>query len=143
MIEFVPFDPMHFEFLNVPDEFAAQAAREDPQALAHSREAWTAVDLDTGEVLAVMGAIETYNGVFYLWGYLSENGGRHLLAITRFFRRWISLIDGVRLECTIRKNWKCGHRWMRLMKFRKETARPMRLWDGFSDFHLYAKVNAQ
>lgn len=140
MAEFVPFEPLHFDLMRVHPDFTDQAARESAEALAHSREAWSLIDMDTGEVLAVMGAVETYNRVFYVWGYMSENGGRHLLRLTRFVNNWVGMLDAVRIECTIRKNWKCGHRWMRLLKFRRETSRPMKLWDGFSDFHLYAKV---
>jgi hypothetical protein len=140
MVEFVPFDPVHLDFFRPHPDFAEQVARESPQALAQSREAWSLVDMERGEVLAVFGAMETYNGVFYLWGYLSQDGGAHLLRLTRFFVRWVDMLGGVRKECTVLKNWKCGHRWMRLLKFKRETARPMKLWDGFSDFHLYAKV---
>ncbi len=141
MADFVPFDPLHFEFLQVHPDFAAQAGREDPQALARSREAWSLVDMERGEVLAVFGAMETYTGVFFLWGYISRNARfADLLRLTRFFCAWVASLDAVRLECTILKNWKCGHRWMRRRKFRRETARPMKLWDGFADYHLYAQV---
>jgi hypothetical protein len=141
MAEFVPFDPVHMDFLQVHPDFAAQAARENPEALAQSREAWSLVDLERGDVLAVFGAVETYKGVIFLWGYLGRDVGfLDLLRLTRFFIVWVASLDAVRIETTVLKNWKCGHRWMRRRKFRRETARPMKLWDGFNDFHLYARV---
>jgi RimJ/RimL family protein N-acetyltransferase len=135
----VPYDPLHMEFMQVHPAFAGAFSREDPHALARSREAWSLID-DDGKVVAVIGAMETHTGVAYLWTFMSCDASKHLLTIYRFTRTWIDRLGFRRLECTVLSGFKAAHRWMRLLGFKRETSRPMKKWDGVDDFHLYSKI---
>lgn len=134
----VPYDPIHMEFLKVDPVFAGAFSREDPHALAHSREAWTL--LDGTNVVAIVGAMETHSGVAFLWTFMSCDATRHFLAIHRFTKAWVDRLGFRRLECTVLSGFKAAHRWMRMLGFKRETSRPMKKWDGVDDFHLYSKV---
>lgn len=139
MLRPVPFDPLHMGFFEPHPQFADAAAREDPEMLAKSREAWTFLDQDCN-VVAIVGAMSTHEGVAYIWSFMSTRASGHALAITRFMTRWLPTLDCVRLEATVLKDFKAAHRWMRILGFKRETTRPMKRWDGVNDFHLYARV---
>lgn len=140
-IKVVPFVPAHMAFCDFHDVFADQAKGEDPELLAEcSHEAWTWIDESNGEVIAIVGAVRSHPRVFYMWSFMSKRAARHMLRIHRFSSHWITTLGAVRLEGTVVKNFKPGHRWMRMLGFRKETERPMKRWDGVHDCHLYSKV---
>lgn len=139
MTKIVPYVPEHFEFIEPHEKFTAMAAREDGNVLAMSKEAWTFLD-DAGNVIAIIGAMETHKGVAYLWSIMSTRAGAHMTAITRFAIGWLERLGMVRYEATVLKDFKEAHRWMRMLGFKKETTRPMKRWDGHNDFHLYARV---
>ena len=140
MLTPVPYSPVHMEFCAFHPQFADAASREDPEMLAKvSREAWALLD-EGGQVVAIIGAVETHSRCAYLWSFMSESAGRHAVGLTRFMLRWLPLLDCIRLETTVMKDFRAGHRWMRLLGFKKETTRPMKRWDGVSDFHLYARI---
>ena len=140
MLNVVPFDPIHMEFMTFEEPFGDLAGRENPaQLMKASKEAWAFIDGDAN-VVAVMGAVETHKGCVYLWAFFGAGACRHLLPITRHAKRWLGTLGAIRAECTILKNFKPGHRWMRLLDFKRETTRPMKRWDGVNDFHLYARV---
>lgn len=140
MIATVPYTPIHMEFCDFHEAFADQAGREDPNMLAASREAWSFIDEDSGEVIAIVGVIETHENCGYVWSYMSKSAGRHMTRITRFMVRWLDTLGMVRIEATVLKNFKAAHRWMRLLSFKRETTRPMKRWDGINDYHLYSRV---
>lgn len=140
MIKVVPFDPVHMDFCDFHESCSAQAAREDPEALAKSIEAWSLIDDESGSVIAIVGMMGTYNRCAYLWSYMSKHAGRHMTRITRFVADLVARMGLVRIEATVLKDAKPAHRWMRLLGFKRETSRPMKLWDGVSDFHLYSLV---
>jgi RimJ/RimL family protein N-acetyltransferase len=140
MLTPVPYTPAHMEFCDFHPQYADAASREDPESLGNvSREAWTFLD-DAGNVVGIVGAVTTHAGCAYIWTFAGKEAGRHMLAITRFVQRWLESLSCVRLEATVMKDFRPGHRWMRLLGFRKETTRPMKRWDGINDFHLYARI---
>lgn len=139
MLKPVPFDPVHMEFLDVHPMFASAFSREDPEMLAKSRDAWSLID-EGGNVVAIIGAMETHQGVAYLWSFMSKGAGRHMTAIHRWTRTWIDTLGFKRTECTVLSGFKAAHRWMRMLGFKRETSRPMKKWDGVDDFHLYSKI---
>lgn len=139
MLKSVPFDPIHFEFMEPHPLFAGAYSRESADALARSREAWSFLD-DTGRVIAIIGAMETHAGVAYIWSFMSAHAGPHMLAIHRFTARWLDTLGFRRIECTVLSGFKAAHRWMRMLNFKRETSRPMKKWDGVDDFHLYSRI---
>jgi hypothetical protein len=140
MLTPVPYTPAHMEFCDFHPHHADAASREDPESLGHvSRDAWALMD-DAGNIVAIMGAVETHNRCAFIWTFAGKDAGRHMIGITRFCKRWLDTLSCVRLEATVMKDFRAGHRWMRLLGFRKETTRPMKRWDGINDFHLYARI---
>ena len=140
MITPVPYTPAHMEFIDPHPLYAEAAGREDPENLGNvSRDAWALLD-DAGNVVAILGAVETHARCAFVWSFAGKQAGAHMLGITRFVQRWLDTLHCVRLEATVMKDHRAGHRWMRLLGFRRETTRPMRKWDGENDFHLYARV---
>jgi RimJ/RimL family protein N-acetyltransferase len=115
MIKTVPFDPLHFDFLEPHPLFAGAYSRENAEALARSRSAWSFID-DDGKVIAIIGAMETHTGVAYLWSFMGCDAGRHMLAIHRWTARWIDTLGYRRIECTVLSGFKAAHKWMRMLR---------------------------
>lgn len=72
-----------------------------------------------GEVLVCIGKQKVWDDRFIIWGLLSENACKHMVAITRIARRLLLLQKGTgRHEVIVRSNFRQAHRWAELAGFR-------------------------
>lgn len=141
MIRAVPYTPAHMDFCDFAAPYDELAKREDPEALARSREAWTILD-GNGTPVAIFGAVETHPRVLYVWGFIGKGSPFALLEALRFARTWLATLDFVRCETAAPKAYSPGYKLLRFLGFRRETSKPMKKWDGVSDFHLFSMVRA-
>lgn len=84
---------------------------------------WTA--LHDGVVLGCGGAFPMWEGRAHLWTYLSEDIGRHMLAVTREIPRKLKEMGFVRYEAEVSAYFPQAQRWVRILGFHCETPHGM------------------
>jgi hypothetical protein len=99
--------------------------------------AWSG--LVDGRAIVCGGIIINGHGIGQLWSFLSVHASVHMLPITRFGVRLLTLQSARRIEATTRCNFAAGCRWLSLLGFEVEGV--MRKFDpDGSDHYLYARV---
>lgn len=78
--------------------------------------------LNDGRVLAVAGIIEVWPGRAFIWSYIDQQAGQHMVAIHRVAQRMVAGYEGSRLEADVDLDFEPGHRWMTMLGFKLETA---------------------
>jgi hypothetical protein len=92
-------------------------------------------------VLAIGGYIRRRPRVAWLWFLPARRGRFLLLRVSRFFERWVATFEpGLRIEATVLADFPQGNRWACLLGLERETGQPMTKWDGYHDYHLYARI---
>ena len=69
-----------------------------------------------GEPILCGGFIEMWPGRHHCWTFLNSNSSGHMLWITRQVRDKLNGIKG-RLEFTVRRDFKAGHKWAKMLGF--------------------------
>lgn len=82
-----------------------------------------------GTVLLCGGAAQTHAGYATLWSVLSPDAGRHMVPLTRATRRFIARLPHPRVDTIVNEGFAAGHRWVRLLGFKREAV----LADYFPD----------
>lgn len=101
---------------------------------------WAVLD-PTGEVLAIAGVTEVWEGRGIAWSVLSRNAGPHLVALTRSVVRYLDSLSFQRLELYVDAQFAAGCRWARLLGFELETPEPMlRFLPNGSGAYLFART---
>lgn len=139
MIARFPMTREHFELIEPDPVFSGFKARMpiDVMLAGGKSMAW----VDGPDVLCIGGYVIRRPGVAWMWFLPSRQGSRMLLRMARFFQRWVATLeDGIRIEATVLADFPEGNRFATLLGLERETAEPMRLWDGHCDYHLYARV---
>ena len=75
-----------------------------------------------GRVLAVGGVIELWPGRAFIWSYLDRQAAKHMIAIHRVAQRMLAGYHGSRIEADVDLDFEPGHRWMKMLGFKLETA---------------------
>lgn len=106
--------------------------------LAASGPAW-AVRLD-GKLVAVGGHCPAWSGRTVAWGYLGQDCGPALPVMTKFVLRHMRHleVEFPRIEAYAERNHAAGHRWLRLLGFKREGV--MRKFCMGRDYLMYARV---
>lgn len=93
-----------------------------------------------GKPVAVGGHVPAWKGRTILWGYLGAECGPALIVMTREVRKQIKAmeLEFPRMEAYAERHHKEGHRWLRLLGFKKEGA--MRKFCHGVDYTLYSRV---
>ena len=101
-------------------------------------EAW-AVKLN-GKLVAIGGHAPIWNGRTVLWGFLGEDSGPAMIAMTREIKKQIARlhVDFQRIEAYTERHHKEGHRWLRLLGFKHEGI--MRKFYNGVDHSMYGRV---
>ena len=144
MIELAPFELWHAQaYVPQPDE--RHIGQDERMAFAQIQAscgpAWTAIDED-GQVVAVGGICNAWNGRGIAWCGLSADAGRHMLRLTKMILRLHDALKYRRIEMYADAGSPIAGRWAVMLGFKLETPKPMRCFlpDG-RDAMLYAKVN--
>ena len=112
---------------------------EEHLGMLESTKAVTAV-LEDGTVLACGGLIEQWPGRYTAWAYLNIGTAEHMLFVTKVARSLFKSVKG-RIECTVRCDYKKGHRWAKMLGFRVETDRMEAYGPEGEDHTAYVMVN--
>lgn len=141
MIVRAPMTLEHFELIDPDPVFVGFKASMNASVLLSQGQSMAWIDTDKAEVLCIGGYVIRRPGVGWMWFLPSRRGSAMLLRMTRFFQRWIATLDeGIRIEAAVLADFREGNRFAQLLGLDRETGEPMRLWDGQSDYHLYARV---
>lgn len=137
MIRRIPFIEAHFDLID-PIAGTKDGALLGPMLENGLGTTW----LDDTEVLACAGFVERAPKVYWAWLLPSLDGGRVLLRVVRFVKRWMATLDDEsRIEAVVAADFAPGLRLVEMLGFERETGdQGMRLWDGHRDHHLYARV---
>ena len=106
--------------------------------LINSGPAW-GVRLD-GKLIALGGHTPIWPGRTVVWGYLAEDCGPALRAMTREVRRQCEAlaVEFPRIEAYAARHHENGSQWLKLLGFRREGL--MRKFYGDGDYFLFARV---
>ena len=120
MIELVPFIREHRASLESAGSGENSKFTLKPQLLQtmEAQNSWTI--MADGFPVACGGTIEHWPGRHQAWAQVSRHAGPHMKAVTRLSRQVLSLATG-RIEMTVRKDFKPGQQWARLLGFSIET----------------------
>lgn len=122
-IEIIPFKEEHFWAIDVQPAQAYVRQYAEPGSIKHLE------DLDsftivTGEkLLACVGWINIYPTRALMWGFLSATSGPWMHGITKVAHRMIEGLPHKRVEIEVDCEFEEGHRWARIMGFKKEVER--------------------
>lgn len=106
--------------------------------LIQSGPVW-AVRLD-GKLVALCGHTPMWQGRTAAWAFLGADSGPAMVQITRATRRLFDdlRVEFPRIEAYVDRHHEEGHRWMRLLGFKKEGL--MRKFANGIDYVMYARV---
>ena len=91
-----------------------------------------------GKVVAFGGHFPAWAGRNVVWGYLSKDAGPAIRAMTRYIRAELEAASVQRFEAYVARNFKSGHRWIRLLGFKSEGT--LRKIAHGTDYTMYARV---
>lgn len=113
-----------------PQQAQSEAACDAGERLRTARmlqqqgQAWAVVSGD-GEVLALAGVAQQWEGRGLAWCLLSESAGRHMIGLTRIVGRYLGALDYRRLEMYVDAQFGAGCRWAEMLGFKNETPEGM------------------
>jgi len=116
----VPFEAWHIDVLMQDEASAGLRFHHDPLVLKYLEKgnSWTLLHDDLPILCG--GTLQQWEGRHTGWAFLNSKTGEHMLAVTRRARRIMGEAKG-RIECTVRKDFSEGHRWVRMLGFHAET----------------------
>lgn len=137
----VQFEPKHLEELLLqPSQALMQPVLSNPdygRGLASAGPAFTGI-AEEG-VIACMGLIPQWQDRAIAWGLISAEAGRHFVQITKAVFRTMELYPYRRIEASVLTQFEQGHRWAKLLGFKRECTMKAYLPNG-DDCDLYARV---
>lgn len=93
---------------------------------------------EDGEILAVIGLINQWDGCARAYAFLSESAGRKMFGLTRKVRDYLANSTIRRIEAVVQDDFAAGHRWASLLGFKSEGW--MHKYWNDHDALLYARV---
>jgi hypothetical protein len=137
-MQIVPFKPEHYALLRMQPAQASilsQMSERDLCELARYP-SFTAMD---ERPYFCGGVLPIWAGRGLLWALLSEDAGKHMVALTRGVRRFLDAQTG-RLEAAVDCDFEPGHRWVRMLGFELETPRMRAFKADGRDAAMYVRV---
>ena len=93
-----------------------------------------------GETVAACGIYQAGEHRWIAWGLLSEESGKHMLAITRALKAFFNENSYPRIETPVLHDFELGHKWMKMLGFKNETPDGMKSYgDNGETYDLYAR----
>lgn len=146
MIQIVPFKPEHLTAIEVQGHQAlVRPLLSQPEYIAalQTGPAYSAID-DDGVVIGCAGLIIHWSGRAHGWtilcGDLKHN--HRMLFIHREIVAYLRRCSIRRIECVVQSNFRSGHRWVRLLGFKRETYRMKGYMPDGGEATGYARVRA-
>lgn len=95
---------------------------------------------EQGKVIAVAGVVERWENRSEVWAIIDENSRDNFLELHNAVKRFLSIYPIKRVEAVVEYTFEAGHRWMRLLGFKKETERMIAYGPGGNDSTMYVKI---
>lgn len=107
------------------------------ESLANAGQSFTAIESD--QVIAIAGIAMQWEGRAIAWALVSEDAGKHFLAIHRAVRGFLDQCDIRRIEAFVDSDFEQGMKWMKMLGFENEGL--MRKFSIIgNDCYLFARV---
>ena len=138
----LPFKAEHAVSMRIQPAQRSARGQFNPEHLAalEKHNSFTAM-FDDKPVMC-FGWIEFYPTRALLWSLLSEDAGKHMVALTRIGKNLVDSLPHRRIEAEVEAGFEAGRRWMEMLGLECETPLPLRAYNaGGRDAYIYAKVN--
>lgn len=107
------------------------------ESLAAAGQSFTAIEGD--QVIAIAGIAIQWEGRAIAWALISEDAGKHFLAIHRAVKGFLDQADIRRIEAFVDSDFKQGMKWIEMLGFENEGL--MRKFSIIgNDCYLFARV---
>jgi hypothetical protein len=136
----VDFDPRHIREMRLQEAQVWALSVIPPvytEALNRLGPAVTAMDGET--ILASAGIVGSGFGSGTLWGFVSQDAGKHMVSIIKVLNRLLVFVQLRRIEASTETDFKQGCRLLELVKFKNEGVMESYGADGRDHFR-YARI---
>lgn len=123
MIEVVRYKPEFHEVLMEQEAtkyFKPYFTREHMETITKHNYAFSVLTPE-GKPLLCAGLIDCWDGRAQAWAVLDQKCKEYFLPMHNAVKRFLEVCPVKRIEATVRKDFKAGHRWARLLGFELET----------------------
>ena len=95
-----------------------------------------------GHVVACLGLVSVWKYRRYVWAFLADDCGKHMIHLTRAVKLWLKYHGQGRIETSVDCNFPAAIRWAEMLGFEREGM--MRQYSPLgADCYLYARVRPQ
>lgn len=141
MIEVVKISAAHVSKLKDKGALTYLADYVTPErlvAMEKMPEAFTA--LHEGDPIACGGLIEIWPGRAEAWAFFDPKAGKCFTALHRIALRLLEIACHRRIEATVDLDFPAGHKWIKMLGFKKEAERLKSYTVDGRDSALYARI---
>ena len=92
-----------------------------------------------GKIIACCGVVRPWTGRACAWALLAKDAGAHFVALHRAAKGYFDLCADRRIEALTDSDFLQGHRWLKMLGFRREGQMQYYTPDG-RHVDLYARV---
>lgn len=93
-----------------------------------------------GRIVACFGLVPYWEGRAEAWAIIDKDCKHEFVALFKTMKRMIHDSPVPRIEATINKNFREGHRWIKLLGFELEAPTMKKYGVKGHDYSLYARV---
>jgi RimJ/RimL family protein N-acetyltransferase len=136
--EFHPYDLEDLQFQPMQADYKEETiSTQQGMALKEAGDSFTATV--NGIPIGCIGLVNHWKGRRYVWAYLSDEAGKHMVSLTRAIKRWLKYHGEGRIETAVDCRFEEAIRWVEMLGFEREGK--MRHWSPTGDdFWLYARI---
>lgn len=141
MIEVIPFHPSHIQELREQEATRHLAAYLSPEMEQHlTNQKWAFTAKIRGRVVMCGGIVEAWRGRGVAWSIIDQRCHFDFVPIHRAVKNFLAICPLRRIEAEVSIGFRNGHRWMRMLGFKKEAERMRAYLPTGEDATLYALV---
>ena len=141
MVEIIRFKAEHIWFLSLQEYDSIELGGYNLSFYKHAEKlnhAYTIVV--NGVICACVGLVEYWENRAEVWTIIDKNSGKYFYQIVKAMKKLISNLDTIRIEATVVKDFKQGHRLVKLFGFELECECMRKYGVTGLDYSLYARV---
>lgn len=95
---------------------------------------------EDGRVIGVAGVVEKWNERAEAWAIIDEDSRKYFISFHNAVKKFLKLGMWRRIEATVQNDLEVGHRWMKLLGFKKECGLMRNYGVEGEDFSLYSFI---
>lgn len=140
MIKVIRLEAWHIEALRgkVQDHVLFNSV--DQAACEEDRYSYTFYDGESGEIMMCTGVRELWAGRGVAWVLFNQECTEQFILLFRGVKRFLELCPINRIESVVLRDFKAGHRWVKLLGFKLEAECMKSFNPAGQDCSLYARV---